>query len=160
MEWLDIEYMKSELLDILTEERNKIRDNEEDKSFFEDIYTDEDLEEKAEYMANEYNDDMEKFIKSKDYNIPGNFKVINHNYTMYKKGYDEFKVLPEEDTWYGLVDRLEKNDQSEKTKADRKWLVDWFFEAFGTFGICYNFSNEVYDTMYYWEQENVDNENK
>lgn len=58
-----------------------------------------------------------------------------------------------------MIARLNNQDMSEQSVKDRDFLVDWFFETFGTFGISYNFTNEISDTCYQYQQEKKDGSN-
>lgn len=42
-----------------------------------------------------------------------------------------------------MVARLDSAEDSEQASKDRAYLEEWYFEAFGTYNIKYNFSNEL-----------------
>lgn len=39
-------------------------------------------------------------------------------------------------------------EDSKQANEDRDFLVDWFFETFGTFGISYNFQSDISEALY------------
>ncbi len=47
-----------------------------------------------------------------------------------------------------MIARLDDNEDSKLANEDRNFLVDWLFETFGTWGISYNFQNEISETLY------------
>lgn len=44
-----------------------------------------------------------------------------------------------------------ENAYDEQTNDDRRWLVDWLFEAFGTYGLRYNFQEKLNEELYEYE---------
>ena len=47
-----------------------------------------------------------------------------------------------------MVARLDAGEDSEQANEDRDFLVDWFFETFGTWGISYNFQSNISEFLY------------
>lgn len=62
-------------------------------------------------------------------------------------GDDYFRLFPQ------MVARLDSAEDSERAKEDRAYLEDWFFDAFGTYNIKYNFSNWLSEIVYMREEE-------
>lgn len=107
------------------------------------------IEESAWEMAIEFNSDMGKYLNMKDHKINGNFNNIDYDYPHHingEFGYDSQLVD-------AMIERLNSGEKSEQADADRDWLVDWFFETFGTFGISYNFSEFIGEILYQYENE-------
>ena len=52
-----------------------------------------------------------------------------------------------------MVARLDAADDSEQADEDRAYLMDWYFDAFGTYNIKYNFSNWLSEIVYMREEE-------
>ena len=46
-------------------------------------------------------------------------------------------------------------EDSKQADEDRMYLMDWFFDAFGTFGIKYNFQGFLSDIAYRLEGQRV-----
>lgn len=147
-EYLDIQYLKQELFSLLTEARNNYGEDamkEDIKSYYDDGY----INEYCEELCDEFNDDMKHYLHNKDHSMAGNFNNIDYCYSKYRVGkYEHKRRLVDE-----LTERLDAGDQSEQTKKDKHWLVDWFFETFGTFGIKYNFQTMMSEYLYNLEKE-------
>ena len=47
-----------------------------------------------------------------------------------------------------MIARLDAGEDSEQANEDRDFLVDWFFETFGTWGISYNFQSNISEFLY------------
>lgn len=54
-----------------------------------------------------------------------------------------------------MVARLDAAEDSEQANEDRAYLEEWYFKAFGTFWITYNFSNDLAEIVYSLERECV-----
>ena len=54
-----------------------------------------------------------------------------------------------------MIARLNAGEQSDQADADRDWLVDWFWETFGSWGLKYNFDSWIADLLYEFENEEV-----
>lgn len=147
-EYIDINYMAQSVLQIFKDERDGFKDGN-NNTFLDENYSDEYLENRAYDMANSWNNDMCSYLHKKDTRIYGNFNNVNYDYNKFRNG----KVAWNDNLLKGLVERLDNNAQDEQTKADRRWLVDWFFETFGTFGIRYNFDSEMSDAIYNYKLE-------
>lgn len=74
---------------------------------------------------------MTKYIESGNYNMNGNFAQIDINYE------HDHKDGPRFDEVVRMIQSGEKNEYTEEFK---NWTVSWFWYAFGTFGLTYNFS--------------------
>ena len=90
--------------------------------------------------------------------MPGNFADIEDDYPAHITGTrwpseyagdDYFRLFPQ------MVARLDSAEDSEQADEDREYLAEWFFDAFGTFGIKYNFSNYLDEIAYMLEEESV-----
>lgn len=54
---------------------------------------------------------------------------------------------------------MSKEATTDKQYINIDRMTDWFFETFGTFGISYNFTNEISDACYQYQQEKKDGSN-
>jgi hypothetical protein len=52
-----------------------------------------------------------------------------------------------------MVARLDAAEDSKQADEDRAYLMDWYFKAFGTFGIKYNFQDTLSEIVYMREEE-------
>lgn len=144
LEYINIEKMQAILLDILTTSRDGMID-EESRDIIMDEYSDDYLQERAWEMAAKFNDDMKKYLHLSDHSIIGNFNNIDYDYPHHIHGevnYD-YPLVNE------MISRLDAGEESKQVQADRDWLVDWFFQTFGTWAIGYNFECEISEVLYY-----------
>ena len=94
----------------------------------------------------ETNRDMKKYLHMDNHNMDGNFADIENDYPAHitgtywsseYAGNDYFCLFPQ------MVARLDAAEDSEQASKDRAYLEEWYFKAFGTYNIKYNFSNEL-----------------
>lgn len=149
MEYLDTEYLKKELVSLLIETRDNYGEDATMKEDIKAYYDDEYIDAYCEELCNGFNDNMKNYLHNKVHSMCGNFNNIDYCYSKYRTGKCEHnRRLVDE-----LTERLDAGDQSEQTKKDKHWLVDWFFETFGTFGIKYNFKTMMSEYLYNLEKE-------
>lgn len=114
-------------------------------------YIEENLCEPGDYLkqcayefAFQANEDMKKYLHMANHEMVGNFANVKDDYTGYRA---DGKCSWECDEYYSffpdMVKRLDAAEDSERANDDREYLSSWFFFAFGTFGIKYNFSNDL-----------------
>lgn len=108
----------------------------------------------------EANREMKKYLHLPDQHMDGNFADLSMDYPKHRIGtfwvseYDGpvaeyFYLYPD------MVARLDSAEDSEQADEDREYLAEWFFYAFGTYNIKYNFSNELDEIAYMLEEESV-----
>ena len=108
----------------------------------------------------EANREMKKYLHLPDQHMNGNFANLSIDYPKHRTGtfwlseYDGpvaeyFNLYPQ------MVARLDAAEDSEQADEDREYLEEWFFYAFGTYNIKYNFSNELEEIHYMLEEESV-----
>lgn len=107
-------------------------------------------------FAMKTNRDMKKYLHFDDHNMIGNFANIKYDYPKHITGVcwasdydgdDYYDLFPQ------MVARLDAAEDSEQADEDREYLAEWFFNAFGTFGIKYNFNNDIEELAYELEEE-------
>lgn len=92
------------------------------------------------------NREMKKYLHLNDQRMNGNFADLSMDYPKHRTGvwwatdYDGDDYY---DLYPAMVARLDAAEDSEQTDKDREYLEEWYFEAFGTYNIKYNFSNEL-----------------
>ena len=146
--FLNIDRLRDEILELYKGVRDEFVDDS-NREYLLNTISDEYLEESAWERAIEFNRDMGKYLNMKDHKIDGNFNNIDYDYPHHingEFGYDEPLVN-------AMVERLNSGEQSEQADADRDWLVDWFWETFGTFGLTYNFSEYISELLYEFENK-------
>lgn len=137
-EFLNVSSVIDDVRAIYAEVRNGIAADDDFKYEILEQYDDDTIFEYAEYLAWKINDEMKQYLNLDDHRIMGNFKNAEYDYD---GNFDE------------MVARLNAGEQSEQADADRDFLTEWFWGAFGSFGIRYNFSNEISEYCYQLECE-------
>ena len=109
----------------------------------------------------EANREMKKYLHLPDQHMNGNFANLSIDYPKHRTGtfwlseYDGpvaeyFNLYPQ------MVARLDAAEDSEQADKDREYLEEWYFEAFGTYNIQYNFSNELEEIHSMMEEDYVE----
>ena len=106
----------------------------------------------------ETNREMKKYLHRDSQHMDGNFANLYEDYPKHITGVwwasdydgdDYYDLYPQ------MVARLDAAEDSEQANEDRAYLEEWYFKAFGTFGITYNFSNDLAEIAYNLERECV-----
>lgn len=101
----------------------------------------------------EANREMKKYLHLNDQRMDGNFANLYNDYPRHVTGtflatdYDGDDYY---DLYAYMVARLDAAEDSEQASKDREYLEEWYFKAFGTYNIKYNFGNyleEVHSMM-------------
>ena len=111
-----------------------------------------DTEAYAECVAEKTLESMKKYVHMRDTKIDGNFCNIREDWV------STFSfVVSEVKPWGNFDDVVKSIDDETISDEDLKkfqtWALDWFFTAFGTFGLKYNFGNFISEIEYEREQE-------
>ena len=146
--FLNIDRLRDEILELYKGVRDEFVDDS-NREYLLNTISDEYLEESAWERVIEFNRDMGKYLNMKDHKIDGNFNNIDYDYPHHING--EFRY--DEPLVNAMIERLNSGEQSEQADADRDWLVDWFWETFGTFGLTYNFSEYISELLYEFENK-------
>ena len=142
-EYINVDKMADCIYKILKNARNEMID-EKNKEFIFKEYSDERLYRLAQEMTYQFNSDMNKYLHMKDHKICGNFNNIDYDYPLYITG----EVKYDHEMVNAMIKRLDDEEDSQRANDDRDFLVDWFFETFGTFGISYNFQSDMSEALY------------
>lgn len=104
------------------------------------------------------NRETKKYLHMQNHRMDGNFANIEEDYpahitgTYWSSEYagdDYFRLFPQ------MVARLDAAEDSKQADEDRAYLMDWYFEAFGTFGIKYKFQDTLSEIAGVLEQQSV-----
>lgn len=99
------------------------------------------------------NREMKKYLHLNDQRMNGNFADLSMDYPKHRTGvwwatdYDGDDYY---DLYPAMVARLDAAEDSEQANKDMEYLEEWYFRAFGTYNIKYNFGNyleEVHSMM-------------
>lgn len=108
------------------------------------------IEEYANINAQTIVDDMNRYVHQKDTKIIGNFCNIREDWEV-TPDFIGSNVKP----WGKFSDVVKSIDNGTISEEDLKkfqqWAKDWFFRAFGTWGLCYNFQTLISEME--WEEE-------
>lgn len=91
-----------------------------------------------------------------NHNMDGNFADIENDYPAHITGTywsSEYAGDDYYDLYPQMVARLDAAEDSEQANEDREYLEEWYFEAFGTYNIKYNFSNELEEVHSMMEED-------
>lgn len=148
--FLNFDRLFNELLQLYKDARDEWLDDN-NRDFLMNEVSDDFLEEMAWERAVEFDRDMGKYLNMKDHKIWGNFNNIDYDYPHH------INEVVEYDTPLAnaMIARLNAGEQSDQADADRDWLVDWFWETFGSWGLKYNFDSWIADLLYEFENEEV-----
>lgn len=146
--FLNFDRLFNKILKLYKDARDEWLDDR-NRGFLLDNVSDDFLEERAFESAIEINVDMGEYLNSKDHKIWGCFNNIDYDYPHHING------VFERDTRLvnAMIERVNAGEQSEQADADRNWLVDWFWETNGTFGLRYNLNCWIADLLCEFENE-------
>lgn len=105
------------------------------------------------------NREMKKYLHFNDQHMNGNFANLYNDYPRHVTGVfwaadydgdDYYDLYPQ------MVARLDAAEDSEQADKDREYLEEWYFKAFGTYNIQYNFSNELEEIHSMMEEDYVE----
>lgn len=94
----------------------------------------------------EVNKEMKKYLHLDDQHMDGNFANLYEDYPKHRTGVwqaSDYDGDDYYDFYPQMVARLDSAEDSEQASKDRAYLEEWYFKAFGTYNIKYNFSNEL-----------------
>lgn len=111
-------------------------------------------------FTHKVNREMKKYLHLHDQHMDGNFADLSMDYPKHRTGtfwasQYEGSVAEYLNLYPDMVARLDAAEDSEQANEDRAYLEEWYFKAFGTFGITYNFSNDLAEIVYSLESECV-----
>ena len=112
-------------------------------------------------FAIEANREMKKYLHLPDQHMNGNFANLSIDYPKHRTGtfwVSEYKGSVAEyfNLYPQMVARLDAAEDSDQADKDREYLEEWYFEAFGTYNIQYNFSNELEEIHSMMEEDYVE----
>lgn len=141
--YIDFDGMIETIVELMTDEREGFGENDFEKEIICNEYNDDFIQEIAFEMAAGFNRDMKKYLHLDNHKISGNFNNVEYDYSRENPG----EKLSE------MIYRLDSMEDSPRADKDRQWLTAWFWETFGTFGIKYNFGEQIADFIYSVHQD-------
>lgn len=122
-------------------------DKEEFEEYFNDLFGEKYIHNEAFRFALYANKEMKKYLHKDSQHMDGNFANLYEDYPKHVTGVrwasdydgdDYYDFYPPQ-----MVARLDSAEDSEQASKDRAYLEEWYFKAFGTYNIKYNFSDEL-----------------
>lgn len=109
----------------------------------------------AEISATETLESMKKYVHQKDTRMIGNFCNIREDWE------ETYEFIDSEIQPWGKFDDVIKSIDDETISDEdlekfQTWAFDWFFRAFGTWGLKYNFGSYLSELEYEREREMED----
>lgn len=109
-------------------------------------------EQEAESLAASHVKDMAEYVHMSDTKLLGNFANIREDWD-YIPDFVKSEVKP----WGRFDDVVKSIDDKTISEEDlakfQQWCEDWFFTAFGTYNLEYNFATDLGELAYYDECE-------
>lgn len=158
-DYINVEGFAQAIEEIYRECLDDFEDGAEFEQYINELFEREYIREAAFEFAVEANEEMKEYLHRSNHRMNGNFADIERDYPEYRTGTywssdydgdDYFKLFPE------MVKRLDSGEDSERADDDREYLSSWFFSAFGTYGIKYNFSNDLEELHRALEEDYAD----
>lgn len=150
-DYIGVETFAKEIESLYRECLDEFDNKEEFEQYIDDLYGRNGMVHRfAVEFSYEANKDMKKYLHMDSHRMDGNFANIEDDYPKYRTGTcwpseydgdDYYDLFPE------MVKRLDAAEDSERANDDREYLSSWFFSAFGTYNIKYNFSSDL-DELY------------
>lgn len=139
--------------DAIMENMHELADDLEE--YIADLYG-KNIQSLAWEFTHKVNREMKKYLHLNDQRMDGNFANLYNDYprhvtgTFWATDYDGDDYY---DLYPAMVARLDAAEDSEQANKDREYLEEWYFEAFGTYNIKYNFSNELEEVHSMMEED-------
>lgn len=144
-DYIGVESFAAVIESLYRECLEKFDEAEEMEEYIADLYG-KNIQSLAWEFTHKANKKMKKYLHLDDQRMDGNFANLYNDYprhvtgTFWATDYDGDDYY---DLYPSMVARLDAAEDSEQANKDRAYLEEWYFKAFGTYNIKYNFSNEL-----------------
>lgn len=131
-------------------------DKEEFEEYFNDLFGEKYIHNEAFRFALYANKEMKKYLHKDSQHMDGNFANLYEDYPKHRTGVlwaSDYDGDDYYDFYPQMVARLDSAEDSEQASKDRAYLEEWYFKAFGTYNIKYNFSNELEEVHSMMEED-------
>lgn len=144
-DYIGVESFAAVIESLYRECLEKFDEAEEMEEYIADLYG-KNIQSLAFEFTHKANKKMKKYLHLNDQHMDGNFANLYEDYPKHRTGVwwasdydgdDYYNFYPQ------MVARLDSAEDSEQASKDRTYLEEWYFKAFGTYNIKYNFSNEL-----------------
>lgn len=110
------------------------------------LYAEDLLDEYIDGVVEDTHKSMSEYLHSRSTSMNGNFADAELNYRRDFNGAD----------FRDVVEKIDNGMEDSETKQFRDWLVDWYFKAFGTYNLKYNFMEFVSEYTADYEDDTYD----
>lgn len=144
-DYIGVESFAKVIENLYNECLEKFDDADELRVYIADV-CEKNIQSMAQDFTLKVNKEMKKYLHLPDQHMNSNFADLSKDYPRHITGVwwaldydgdDYFDLYPQ------MVARLDAAEDSEQANKDRAYLEEWYFKAFGTYNIQYNFSNEL-----------------
>ena len=148
-EFLNVERFRKEIKEVLEEETSGWDETVGDYVQNMKDSAPDDIDEYVDMIVEDAIESFNKLVHKDDTSMSGNFKDIRYDWDGFHREYPHGVSLKE------VVEMIDAGEDNEFTKEFKDWAVDWYFEAFGTYNLKYNWSNfmEEVSADYEYQQE-------
>ena len=105
------------------------------------------------------NREMKEYLHLDNHRMIGNFSNLYEDYPEHITGVrwaSDYDGGDYYDLYHQMVARLDAAEDSELANKDREYIKEWYFNAFGTYNIKYNFSNGLEEIHSMMEEDYVE----
>ncbi len=146
-DYIGVESFANTIENLYRECLEEFDDAEDLEEYIADVF-EKNIQSLAWEFTHKVNREIKKYLHLNDQRMNGNFADLSMDYPKHRTGtfwvseYDGpvaeyFNLYPQ------MVARLDAAEDSEQADKDRAYLEEWYFKAFGTYNIQYNFSNDL-----------------
>lgn len=131
-------------------------DKEEFEEYFNNLFGEKYIHNEAFRFALYANKEMKKYLHKDSQHMDGNFANLYEDYPKHVTGVrwaSDYEGDDYYDFYPQMVARLDSAEDSEQASKDRAYLEEWYFKAFGTYNIKYNFSDELEEVHSMMEED-------
>lgn len=140
-EFINVERFRKEIREILD-----IETKSWEPGYMQD-FADDYIDEYVEGIVDDTIDSFNTLVHRADTSMWGNFADIKYDWEGFHKEYPHGSSLKE------IVEMIDSGEDNEFTKEFKDWAVDWYFKAFGTYNLKYNWANFMEEAAYDEEDE-------
>lgn len=144
-DYIGVESFANTIENLYRECLEEFDDAEDLEEYIADVF-EKNIQSLAWEFTHKVNREMKKYLHLNDQRMNGNFADLSMDYPKHRTGVwwaTDYDGDDYHDLYPAMVARLDAAEDSEQADKDREFLEEWYFKAFGTYNIKYNFSNEL-----------------
>ena len=141
--FLNVERFREEVTEVLQEEADSWADDTGSMKYNAEEY----LEQYVEGIVDDAIESFNELVHRDDTSMSGNFADIRYDW----EGFHN--ELPHGCTLKEVVEMIDAGEENEVTQEFKDWAVDWYFRAFGTYNLKYNWTDFISELAYNDDEE-------